>query len=51
MPTARPERGRIRRFLTGVPRGEVCGPGFTPDYRTLFVGIQHPGEGKGLESY
>ena len=47
VPTAGPERGRIRRFLTGAPRGEVCGPEFTPDYRTLFVGIQHPGEGRG----
>ena len=50
VPTAGPERGRVRRFLTGVPRGEVCGPEFTPDYRTLFVGIQHPGEGTGLET-
>ena len=48
MPTAGPERGRIRRFMTGVPGGEMAGPEFTPDFRSLFVSIQHPGEGGGL---
>jgi secreted PhoX family phosphatase len=36
--------GEIRRFLTG-PRGcEVTGVVMTPDARTMFVNIQHPGE-------
>jgi secreted PhoX family phosphatase len=36
--------GEIRRFLTG-PRGcEVTGVVTTPDARTMFVNIQHPGE-------
>ncbi len=36
--------GQTRRFLTG-PRGcEVTGIVATPDRRTLFVNIQHPGE-------
>ena len=36
--------GEIRRFLTG-PRGcEITGVIGTPDGRTLFVNIQHPGE-------
>ncbi|MGH2403813.1 MAG: PhoX family protein, partial [bacterium] len=36
-------RGRSRRFLSSPPGGEVTGPAFTPDNRTLFVAIQHPG--------
>ncbi|MGH8616508.1 MAG: PhoX family protein [Burkholderiales bacterium] len=36
--------GEIRRFLTG-PRGcEVTGVVMTPDGRSMFVNIQHPGE-------
>ena len=39
--------GEIRRFLTG-PRGcEVTGVIATPDGRTMFVNIQHPGENPG----
>ena len=37
--------GEVRRFLT-APRGaEVTGCVLTPDTRTMFVNIQHPGEG------
>jgi hypothetical protein len=42
-----PQRGMAKMFLSGLPGGEICGPAFTPDSRTLFVAIQHPGEGKG----
>ena len=36
--------GQIRRFLTG-PRGcEITGLTFTPDGKTAFLNIQHPGE-------
>ena len=48
VPTAGPDRGHIRRFLTGVPQAEVAGPEFSRDYETLFVSIQHPGDGGGL---
>jgi secreted PhoX family phosphatase len=35
---------RLRRFLVGPRDCEVTGLAETPDGRTLFVGIQHPGE-------
>lgn len=34
----------LRRFLVGPPGCEVTGIILTPDARTLFVNIQHPGE-------
>jgi hypothetical protein len=36
--------GEVRRFLTGPVGCEITGAAFTPDARTLFVDIQHPGE-------
>ena len=36
--------GEIRRFLTGPSGCEVTGGVTTPDGRTMFVNIQHPGE-------
>ena len=36
--------GEIRRFLTGPTNCEVTGVTWTPDNRTMFVNIQHPGE-------
>jgi hypothetical protein len=40
-----PDTGVFRRFLTG-PRGcEITGFHTTPDNRSAFVNIQHPGEG------
>lgn len=45
VPVAGPERGRVQQFLSAVPGCEVCGPEFTPDNKTLFIAIQHPGEG------
>lgn len=44
MLVADPATGEVRRFMTG-PRGcEVTGVVTTPDQRTMFVNIQHPGE-------
>jgi hypothetical protein len=37
------DNGDIRRFLTGPVECEVTGVVTTPDNRTLFVNIQHPG--------
>jgi secreted PhoX family phosphatase len=44
MVCADPNTGATRRFLTGPARSEVTGVTMTPDGRTMFVGIQHPGE-------
>ncbi|KDO00322.1 PhoX family protein [Pseudomonas donghuensis] len=41
---ADPVTGEIRRFMVGPVACEVTGIAFAPDQRTLFVGIQHPGE-------
>jgi hypothetical protein len=50
VPVAGAERGLLRRFMS-APRGaEVCGCEFTPDGSTLFLSVQHPGEGGSLES-
>ena len=40
-----PNSGEIKRFLTGPNGCEITGLTFTPDNRTLFVGIQHPSDG------
>lgn len=36
--------GEIRRFLVGPAGSEVTGATGTPDGRTMFINIQHPGE-------
>lgn len=41
-----PHSGEIRRFMVGPKSCELTGIAFTPDYKTLFVNIQHPGEKK-----
>jgi len=47
---ADPESGEIRRFATGPIACEITGLTFSPDQRTMFVGVQHPGE-KGKPSH
>ena len=41
------ETGRIDRFLVGPRQCEVTGLCWSADKKTLFVGIQHPGEKQG----
>ncbi|WP_169568285.1 PhoX family protein [Sneathiella limimaris] len=38
------ETGEIKRFLVGPKECEVTGITWSADRRTMFVGIQHPGE-------
>lgn len=43
VPVEGAQRGHVQQFLS-VPRGaEACGPEFTPDNRTMFCAVQHPG--------
>jgi len=39
-----PVTGEIRRFMVGPNECEITGLTWSPDRRTMFVGIQHPGE-------
>ena len=41
---AKPTADTLRRFLVGPKDCEITGITETPDGRTLFVNIQHPGE-------
>lgn len=43
MLAADPESGGIRRFLTGPIGQEITGVVTTPDQRTMFINVQHPG--------
>jgi uncharacterized protein len=50
VPTSGPNRGVAFRFANGPVECELTGPYFTPDERTLFVNVQHPGELTGNSS-
>ncbi|MEC7119259.1 MAG: alkaline phosphatase PhoX, partial [Pseudomonadota bacterium] len=41
---AKPSTDNLARFLVGPQECEVTGITFTPDLKTAFVSIQHPGE-------
>ncbi len=34
----------LRRFLTGPKQCEITGIAMTPDYKAIFINVQHPGE-------
>lgn len=44
MLAADPDTKETRRFLVGPSHCEITGVFMTPDRRSMFVGIQHPGE-------
>lgn len=49
VPTSGPQRGQLRQIASGPLGSEICGCEFTPDGRTLFLAIQHPGDGGSVE--
>ncbi len=42
--------GKAKRFLTAPTNSEVTGAAWTPDGRTMFINVQHPGETAGDRS-
>ncbi len=47
VPTAGPHMGTAFQFASGPCEAELTGPSWTPDERTLFLAVQHPGEVSG----
>ncbi|PTX58451.1 hypothetical protein C8P63_11638 [Melghirimyces profundicolus] len=44
IPTSGRNKGVAYQFASGPVQSEMTGPWFTPDEKTLFVAVQHPGE-------
>ena len=44
MLAADPATKEVRRFLVGPAGCEITGLSFTPDRKTMFINVQHPGE-------
>lgn len=44
IPTSGESKGKAFRFASGPVDTEMCGNCFSPDERTMFISIQHPGE-------
>jgi uncharacterized protein len=49
-PTQGRERGHVQLFATVPVGAETCGPLLTRDNRSLFIAVQHPGEGGTVEA-
>ncbi|MGH7278255.1 MAG: PhoX family protein, partial [Candidatus Rokuibacteriota bacterium] len=48
VPTGGAEAGIPRQFASGPCEAELTGPALTPDEKTLFLSVQHPGERFGI---
>ena len=46
VPTAGPQRGQVKQFLTVPPGAETCGPVIARDQHTVFVRRAAPGRGR-----
>jgi uncharacterized protein len=44
VPFSGPDAGKVARIASGPVDCELTGPYFSPDYKTLFLCVQHPGE-------
>lgn len=44
-PTEGEARGAVRQFMSGPVGAEICGCEMSEDERTLFLTVQHPGQG------
>lgn len=51
MLAADPVSGEIRRFLTGPIGQEITGVVTTPDQKTMFINVQHPGATTTAEAF
>jgi secreted PhoX family phosphatase len=49
VPTNGPDRGLLQQVMSAPVGAEVCGCEFTPDGTTLFLSVQHPGEGGSVD--
>lgn len=45
IPTSGPQAGKALRVANAPVSAEFTGPTFSSDFRTLFLSVQHPGEG------
>ncbi len=50
VPTRGPNKGVAFRFANAPVEAELTGPYFTPDGKTLFLNVQHPGETSGMRA-
>jgi uncharacterized protein len=50
METDGPRRGTGKAFFRAPAGAEVCGPRFMPDGNSLFLSVQHPGDGVGSDT-
>lgn len=45
VPMSGANAGKVFQVASAPVNAELTGPSFSPDYRTLFLSVQHPGEG------